>query len=249
MNNEQIVIGYHAIEEALKHSGKGSVLYISQKNQRISELIKTASKQGVRIKRDSNEHLNTIGSPSHRGAVLILSAPAGTGGVQGEVSKLTEFLKGQSSDQSLVLVLDGITDPQNLGAILRSADQFGVDLVILPSRRSVKVNSTVLKTSAGAGIYVNVCEVTNIVRSLEALKEKGFWIYGAGMDGEPVWNSSVTGRTVLVLGAEGRGISRLVGEKCDTFVRIPTMGHIDSLNVSVAAGILLYEYRRQMIGN
>jgi len=270
MKSEQVIIGYHAIEEALKQAGGGSILYVSQKNDRIAALIKQASSRRIKIKRDAEEHLTKIGGSGHRGAVLALkesSAPAIGGGRPGRPSKdspghplkggpgrtgkrvndISDFLLEIGSSRAMVLILDGITDPQNLGAILRSADQFGADLVVIPSRRSVKVNSTVLKTSAGAGMYVPVIEIPNLVRCIEELKRHEFWVYAAHIDGEPVWNCSFAERTALVLGAEGRGIGRLIGEKCDQYVRIPTIGHIDSLNVSVAAGIMLYEYHRQKI--
>ncbi len=261
MKSEQGIIGYHAIEEALKQAGSGSILHVSRKNDRIAALIKLASSRRIKIKRDADEQLARIGGADHRGAVLVLKdssvqtadsrseqpvkgAPGRTGK---RVNDISDFLRDLGSSRAMVLILDGITDPQNLGAILRSADQFGADLVVLPSRRSAKVNTTVLKTSAGAGMYVPVIEMPNLVRCIEELKRHEFWVYAAHIDGEPVWNSRFSQRAALVLGAEGRGIGRLIGEKCDQYVRIPTMGHIDSLNVSVAAGIMLYEYHRQRI--
>lgn len=259
MKSEQGIVGYHAIEEALKQAGSGSILYVSQKNDRIAALIKLASSRRIKIKRDADDRLTKIGGTGHRGAVLVLkdsSQQAGSGspgqtlkggpGHAGRrVNDISDFLRDLGTSRAMVLILDGITDPQNLGAILRSADQFGADLVVLPSRRSVKVNSTVLKTSSGAGMYVPVIEIPNLVRCIEELKRHEFWVYAAHIEGEPVWNCRFAERTALVLGAEGRGIGRLIGEKCDQYVRIPTMGHIDSLNVSVAAGIMLYEYHRQ----
>jgi len=240
MSEDRILIGYHAIEEALKGVQGGGMLYVSQKNERIAGLIKVASSVKIKIKRSTDEHLLKIGGSDHRGAVLVLDAPVKTIG-----AGVSDFLNNLTVPRSLVLILDGITDPHNLGAVLRSADQFGVDMVILPTKRSVKVNNTVLKTSAGAGMYVPVREVTNLVRCIEELKEHGFWIYGAQISGDPLWQCELADRAALVLGAEGKGIGRLIGEKCDQFVHIPTMGHIDSLNVSVAGGIMLYEYRRQ----
>jgi len=243
MNAEQTIIGFHAIEEALKQAKNGGILYISQKNDRINNLTKTASQHQVKIKRETDEKLKKLGGPSHRGAVLVLNSPAAP-----RITSVTDFLENLHVSQSLVLILDGITDPQNLGAVLRSADQFGVDVVVLPSRRSAKVNSTVMKTSAGAGVYVPVIEEVNLGRCIEELKEHGFWIYGANITGVPIWNCGFADRTAVILGAEGRGIGRLLGEKCDQQINIPTMGHVDSLNVSVAGGIMLYEYRRQKTG-
>ncbi len=151
----------------------------------------------------------------------------------------------EDRDQLLVLILDGITDPHNFGAILRSADQFGVDLVVTPEKRSVSINATVAKVSVGAHAWVPTLQVTNIGRTIEELQKQGFWIYGADMGGGTAAETDLKGRTVIVMGSEGEGISRLIREKCDTMVSIPMNGHVDSLNVSVAAGILMYEVVRQ----
>jgi 23S rRNA (guanosine2251-2'-O)-methyltransferase len=145
-----------------------------------------------------------------------------------------------------VLILDGITDPHNLGAILRSCDQFAVDMVIIPERRSVQANETVIKISSGAAQYVPLAPVININREIDLLKDNGFWVYGADMNGDSSYETKYANRTVIIMGNEGSGISRLSREKCDFISSIPMTGHIDSLNVSVAAGILLYEVRRSV---
>jgi 23S rRNA (guanosine2251-2'-O)-methyltransferase len=166
----------------------------------------------------------------------------------GKVQNLSvkDFCKNLHDDDSaLILVLDEITDPQNLGAILRSADQFSVSLVVVPDRRSAHANSTVIKVSSGAAHYVPMAQVTNINREIEYLKIQGFWVYGAAMNGQAVYKTTFPNRTVLVMGNEGKGIGQLTQRLCDHMVTIPMTGHIDSLNVSVATGILLYEVRRQ----
>jgi 23S rRNA (guanosine2251-2'-O)-methyltransferase len=147
----------------------------------------------------------------------------------------------------LVLLLDEITDPHNYGAILRCCDQFGVDLVLSRNRRSAKNADIVSKTSAGALSWVPQAETANLIRALDDLKKAGFWIYGADMEGEPVYKKDLSGRTALVLGSEGSGISRLLCESCDSMIGIPSLGRVDSLNVSVAAGVLLYEVQRQRL--
>jgi 23S rRNA (guanosine2251-2'-O)-methyltransferase len=144
-----------------------------------------------------------------------------------------------------VLICDEITDPHNYGAILRSADQFGCDLVLSRNRRSAKNAPVIAQTSAGAASWVNELETGNLRRAVDDLKEAGFWIYGADKAGEKAWRKDLTGRVALILGAEGAGISRLLRESCDGLLAIPRSGHIDSLNVSVAAGILMYEVTRQ----
>ena len=236
-----VVTGFHAIEESLKIADKPGTLYISVKGTRIERLIDAAKSAGVAVHRVSAQSLNELAEgKEHRGAAFI-TVDAQTARHQ----DIGDAISRISSATALVVVLDGITDPQNLGAILRSADLFEVDLVVLPSKRSAQLNPTVLKTSAGASNYVSVVTVTNTVRALTKLKEAGFWIYGADASGAPANKVDLTGRICLVMGSEDRGIGRLVREQCDEIIRIPIGGNIDSLNVSVAAGICLYEIRRQ----
>jgi 23S rRNA (guanosine2251-2'-O)-methyltransferase len=238
------ISGFHAIEEALKMGkGKGT-LYVSRKSTRIDSLIKLAEEKRVSVKRESDEALHKLAGVGHehRGAVYLQRL------VKTKFKDVKAFIESVESMElknSVVLVLDEITDPQNLGAILRSADQFGVDLVVLPERRSAKLSSTVNKTSAGASAYISVVVVKNLRRSISELKAAGFWVYGADIKGTKLQNVEFAERAVVVLGAEGKGLSRLILEECDHVVTIPTSGRVDSLNVSVAAGIMLYELRRQ----
>ena len=149
---------------------------------------------------------------------------------------------------STVIVLDSVTDPHNVGAVIRSCDQFGASLVILPQARSandIAHNEVIARASAGAAAWVPVCVVSNAVRTVQRLKDAGFWVYGADAGGETLASVDFARRTVIVMGSEGKGISPLLSKQCDSIVSVPTCGKIDSLNVSVAAGILLYErYRR-----
>jgi len=147
-------------------------------------------------------------------------------------------------DRGLVLILDSITDPHNVGAIIRSADQFEVSLVILPDHRGASDPEIIARSSAGAASWVPVVRVPNLVRAAEQLKTAGFWIFGADAGGTTARDLEIPEKTVLIMGSEGTGISRLLRESCDAIVSIPTRGKLDSLNVSVAAGILLYEIRR-----
>jgi len=240
--SETVVTGYHAIEEALRSGrAENGILHISRKNERILRIIRTADARHVKIKRESDEVLNRLSADDHRGVVLELSAQKHSGS-----TTLEGFLGGIDQRDALVLILDGITDPQNLGAILRSADQFGVDLVVLPTRRSAGMTGTVMKVSAGAAAYLKVAEVHNLARAMVQLKNHGFWIYGADLGGTPPAKCEFAGRSALVMGAEGKGLGRLVAEHCDRLITIPMTGHVDSLNVSVAAGIILYEIRRSV---
>ena len=235
-----IIVGYHAIHEVLrKHPGKSELL-VAKSNRRIEDILHLAKSVGVPVRRVSPQRLDTL-SPleQHRGVVLsVPEMPEGKGDVR-------SFVRHLVSETALVVILAGVTDPHNLGAILRSADQFAVDLVILPRDRSAQINPTVLKTSAGAASYVRLLAVPNLVQAVKELRKGKFWIYGAEMSGASPHSCSLVGRVGLVFGSEGGGLRRLLGETCDAFVAVPARGHVDSLNVSVAAGILMYETRRQ----
>jgi len=238
--SEQI-LGFHSIEEALQKGAGSATLLISRENARISRIRELALKKGVPVSEVADAELTRMcGSDAHRGVLLVMDRPSSA-----QRSSLRHHLAALEGETSLVLALDGITDPQNLGAILRSADQLGVELVVIPSRRSAQENQTVSKVSSGASEYVPLAVVPNIPSALDLLKEHGFWIFGAEAGGRSVERMDLKGKVCLVMGGEGTGMHRLVREKCDFLVSIPTAGHVDSFNVSVAAGILLYEVRRQ----
>ena len=241
------VYGHHAIEEALKKAPAGSTLYLMRGAQSLAGLERQAMLTGkVAVRKLSkNELEKMLPGRDVRGAILDLGGPR-TGASRLKETTVQQFINGLAEDEcSLVIILDGITDPHNLGAILRSADQFKVDLVVIPERRSVQANETVVKVSSGAAQYVNIAVVTNIAREIDTFKENGFWVYGADMSGTSSYETDFARRSVIVMGSEGDGISQLVRKKCDIITSIPMGGHIDSLNVSVAAGILLYEFRRK----
>jgi 23S rRNA (guanosine2251-2'-O)-methyltransferase len=228
------------VEEWIK-AGKPAVALLAAKpGPRSRELIALAQSRKIRVDRVGTHELDLIAA-DHRGVALwiedSLSGPETTVEACGEG-------RGERRN-ALVLLLDEITDPHNYGAILRSAGQFGVDLVISRNRRSAKNAGVVAKTSSGAAAWVPQAETANLVRAAEQLKEAGFWIYGADMEGERVGSLNLRGRVAFVLGSEGGGLSRLIREHCDGFASIPSWGPLDSLNVSVAAGVLLYETRRQ----
>ncbi|MCL2209856.1 MAG: 23S rRNA (guanosine(2251)-2'-O)-methyltransferase RlmB [Treponema sp.] len=232
--------GFHAIEERIKSGKLCGPLLVAKAGPRAKEIITLAVNKKIRLERTGTFDLDGL-APDNRGIALQVE-DAGSGA---DIS-LEDFISGLEEDRgALVLILDEITDPHNYGAILRCCDQFAVDLVISRNRRSAKQASVVSQTSAGAVSWVAQSETPNLVRAMEDLKKAGFWIYGADMEGEPVYSKDLSGRTALVLGGEGAGISRLLRERCDSMVGIPSSGRIDSLNVSVAAGILLYEVRRQ----
>ena len=219
-------------------------MLVAKAGPRAKEIVTLAVNSKIRLERVGTFDLDGI-APDNRGIALQVEDETGDADIS--LESYIENL-GDRRD-ALVLILDEITDPHNYGAILRCCDQFAVDLVIGRNRRSAKHSGVISQTSAGAVSWVAQAEIPNLVRAAEDLKEAGFWIYGADMEGEPVYKKDLSGRTALILGSEGGGISRLLRERCDGMVGIPSAGRIDSLNVSVAAGILLYEVRRQLARN
>jgi 23S rRNA (guanosine2251-2'-O)-methyltransferase len=231
--------GFHAIEELIKSGKAKGPLLAANAGPRARAIMALAVERKIPINRTGEHELDRL-APGHRGIALSVD--------RGETSNETtmeEFIANLEEDRdSLVLILDSITDPHNYGAIIRSCDQFGADLVVVGNRRSAKDAETVSKTSAGASAWMPTATVPNLVRAAQQLKEAGFWIYGADMGGGPVDEQKFSGRVAIVMGSEGAGLSRLLKENCDFIVSVPTRGRVDSLNVSVAAGVLLYEASR-----
>jgi len=239
------ITGFHAIEEHIKSAKAANrtcgPLLLAKAGPRAREIVDLAVNCKVRIERTGAFELDGL-APDNRGIALYIEDVFRDGANQ----SIDEFIeKLGDRPNALVLILDEITDPHNYGAILRCCDQFAVDLVVSRNRRNAKHADIISKTSSGAVSWVPQTETANLVRAAQQLKKAGFWIYGADMEGETVYKTDLKGRTALVLGGEGTGISRLLYEQCDTMVAIPTSGKIESLNVSVAAGVLLYEVIRQ----
>ena len=232
--------GANGAAEAIKR-GRG-ILFVSRKTGRAAALAELAAKHGVPVRRVEDDDITKlVHNGDHRG--YVLEADENTSEVR---IRTLDDLGPEPEDDALVIVLDGITDPRNLGAVIRAADQFDAVAVVVPKRRSVGSDAdTLSRSSAGAVEWVPLLEVSNLSRALAELKNMGFWIWGADMTGEKAPDINLTGRTVLVMGREGEGLHRLVKENCDGLIRIPTGGRLDSLNVATAAGILMYEARRQ----
>ena len=272
--SKKTITGFHAIEEYLrsigesgssKKVGAGSKqagengshapveLFYSAAGPRVKKIIAQAEKSGVKCNKVQDSKLDELvaGMPDalreHRGIVLVAES-RGPAENEARVS-FDEFVaqaaQKPNNDLSVVVVLDSVTDPHNVGAIIRSCDQFGADLVVLPERRGAKDSEVIARSSAGATAWVPVAVVPNLVRAVEALKNAGYWVYGADAGGLTIAETRFTGKVVVIMGSEGSGMSRLLENECDAVVSIPTCGKLDSLNVSVAAGILLYEIRRQ----
>ncbi len=235
------ISGFHAIEEQIQSGrAKSGSLLVATPGPRIKKIVALAEKAKVTIKKVSPAELDRL-APDNRGAALSLQDSAETPELD-----IGAWIASGVPERCMVLMLDHIEDPHNLGAILRSADVFAADLVIIPQRRAAKETDTVARVSAGAIAYVPLASVTNLARTLTQLKEAGFWAYSADMKGTPLPEADLPKRVVLVLGSEGEGVSRLLADTCDGTLCIPQFGHVDSLNVSVAAGIFMYETRKRL---
>ena len=234
--------GRNPIIEALRSDRAIDKIMISNSSKEgsIKKIIGMAKEKNIVIQYVDKHKLDEIStSHSHQGVIAVVSDYK-----YYELSDLLEIAKKKGEDPFFI-ILDEITDPHNLGTIIRTADAVGAHGVIIPKRRSVHITSVVAKASAGAVEYVPVCKVTNIVNTIKQLKKEGLWIAAADMDGEVFYEQNLTGPLALVIGSEGFGVSRLVKQNCDFVVKMPMIGNVSSLNASVAGGILLYEIFRQ----
>jgi len=240
----QLLIGIHAVEAALNHDPGNLVeLYLEagSQNARVRELGEKARDLGVKPHARDRAALDRMtGGGRHQGVVARYNAPPPR-----SESELPALVEAAGRD-ALLLVLDGVTDPHNFGACLRSAEAAGVTAVVVPKDRAVGVTPTVRRASAGAADRVPVVSATNLARTLKALRQAGVWLVGlVGDEGEALYDVDLDGPVALVLGSEGEGLRRLTREGCDFLARIPMRGEMESLNVSVAAGIALFEALRQ----
>ena len=235
-----VVIGIHAVSRRLQQAPEQCIELIcaDKRNPRLLQLIDQARQAGIEVRIEDRAHLTQLsGTSKHQGCLLqtLDSAP------------LMDFQQCLQAigPQSLLLVLDGVQDPHNLGACLRTADACGVDAVIIPRDRAVKVNATVRKVAAGGAESVPVIEVTNIARSLKDLQQAGVWVFGTSDSAaNSLYEHDFSGPVALVMGAEGSGLRRLTMESCDHLFKLPMHGQVESLNVSVATGVCLYEILR-----
>jgi 23S rRNA (guanosine2251-2'-O)-methyltransferase len=241
------IFGINPVLEALKAGRPIQRLMIAEQRKQDRDVLMI-----LRLARDAGVEVRTVGRDtldreaphaSHQGVVALVAAR--------KYATLDDILRipAEKGQVPLFLVLDGVEDPRNLGAILRTAETAGVHGVIIPERRAAGLTEAVAKAAAGAVEYVSVVKVVNIALTLEELKKAGIWVFGAEVGTDTVyWDADFTRPAALVLGGEDRGVRRLVREKCDYLVSLPQRGRIQSLNVSVAAGILLYEVMRQRAG-
>ncbi len=242
MAANEFIYGFHSVQSRLRsHAESVNELYVDadRHDQRARNLLDLAEQLKVRVLPVDRKRLDgMVGSDKHQGCVARVTAIKLAIAIADVLDVLTE--------PALLLVLDGVQDPHNLGACLRLADALGAHAVIAPKDRAVGLNATVRKVASGAADFVPFIPVTNLARSLRELKEQGVWIMGAvGEAEQDLFSTQLTGPIAWVLGAEGEGLRRLTREHCDVLVSIPMFGNVESLNVSVASGICLYETQRQ----
>ncbi len=236
------IYGINAVSEALKARGRAFEWVGMAKERhdlRLQRLIEDCRRLGVPMRFLQRTELDRmVGNSAHQGVVAVTSAK--------QYSDLDDVVGAKRGQYSLIVVLDGVEDPHNLGAILRTADAAGADGIVIPERRAASVTGTVTKASAGASEHLPIAKVTNIARTVEELKERNLWTVGLDERGSQTYDAlDYNMDCALVLGAEGKGLHDLVKRKCDFLVSIPMLGKVSSLNVSVAAAVVLYEIVRQ----
>ena len=240
--NESIIEGRNAVMEAFRSGKPVDKLYVLDGCQygAVRSIIREARKHDTSLNCLEKDRLNQLSETGkHQGVIASVAAY--------EYAEVEDMLKlaEEKGEDPFLIILDNIEDPHNLGAIIRTANQAGAHGVIIPKRRAVGLTATVARTSAGALNYTPVAKVTNLVKTMEDLKKKGLWFVCADMDGDVMYDVNMKGPIGLVIGNEGEGVGRLVKDTCDFTARIPMKGDIDSLNASVAAGVLAYEIVRQ----
>ena len=243
MSRADRVWGLHAVTAALRNDPENITRLLvdrSRRDRRLKEVIDLAQEVGLRAEQiDAPQLTREAGTDRHQGVVAYYQAAE-----ELDEGALEDLL--DRAENPLILVLDGVTDPHNLGACLRTADAAGVTAVVVPRDKAVGITPTVRKVACGAAETMPFIQVTNLARTLDDLKQRGLWVTGtAGEGDQSLYDVDFKGPSVLVMGAEGAGMRRLTRERCDHLVRIPMQGQVESLNVSVATGVCLYEIVRQ----
>lgn len=238
IERDDLIIGRNAVREALKANRPAECLMIQKGDRKgsVSPLVAQCIDMKIPVKEVDVKKLDFMcGHSNHQGVILIAAAK--------EYSTLEDIFNNakEKNEPPFIIICDGLEDPHNLGAVIRSAEAAGAHGVVIPSRRSTGLGYTVGKSSAGALEYMPVARVTNINSAIKEIKEHGVWVYAADMDGKPYYETDMSGAVAIIVGSEGSGVSRLVKENADIVVSIPMKGHINSLNASVAASILMFE--------
>lgn len=234
--------GRNAVAEAVNSNTTIDRLVVEKglKDVGANKIIEQAKSRGIKIFfRDKQTLDRESANGRHQGFIAEI-----TDFKYSELDDILNYAKSKGEDPFIV-ILDGVEDPHNLGSVIRVAECAGVHGVIIPRHRAVSVNETVIKVSAGAAAHMKVCKVTNINDTIDDLKKHNIWVYGADMDGQDLYQTNLKGAIAIVVGGEGSGIKKLTLQKCDAVVKIPMSGQVNSLNASVAAGIVVYEHVRQ----
>ena len=239
---EIVIVGRHAVKEAIVsgHTINKVLIQDTVKKGQINDILKKANSNKIIVQAVPKSKLDGLSDAPHQGVAAYI-APY-------EYADFDAFLAQQKENEKLstVLILDGLEDPHNLGSILRTADASGVDGIIIPKRRSVALTQTVAKASTGAIEHVPVMRVTNLANTIETLKEHGYWVVGTEAENSTDYREMDAGMPLaIVIGSEGQGMSRLTKDKCDFYINIPMVGHVNSLNASVAASLMMYEVYRK----
>ncbi|MBQ5995735.1 MAG: 23S rRNA (guanosine(2251)-2'-O)-methyltransferase RlmB [Clostridia bacterium] len=237
-NQNDLLIGRNAVTEALKAGREIDTLFITRGNSNpaLLRIVSMAKEKGAVIKEADQKKLDYMCSGgNHQGVCAFVASHE-----YSTVDDILDYAR-EKEEKPFVVICDEIEDPHNLGAIIRTAECAGAHGVIIPKRRSAALSYAVGKTSAGALEYMRVARVSNLAQTIDELKGKGLWVYGADMDGDDYKSVDVAESAALVIGSEGKGLGKLVRQKCDVIVSLPMKGKINSLNASVAAGILMYE--------
>lgn len=246
-SSDNIIEGRNAVMEALKNSKNIEALYVGKGSVTgsINSIIKLAKDKKIVVKEVDRKKLDFMANNEAHQGVIAVTTPYN----YCELDDILIYAKVKK-EKPFIIILDEIEDPHNMGAIIRTAEVCGAHGIIIPKRRSVGVSPIVYKTSVGALEYVKIAKVTNLNSCIEELKEKGIWIYGADMSGkEYCYETNFHGAVALVIGSEGKGISVSIKEKCDSLVKIPMVGHVNSLNASIAGSIMMYEVTKQRLLN
>lgn len=240
--SENLICGRNAVKELLASGRDIEKIYVQtgEREGSVNLLIGLAAERKIRIVDADKRKLDELTHGARHQGIVAIAAERN----YFSVDDILEYAR-ERGEKPLIVVLDGVEDPHNLGAVIRSAECCGAHGVIIPKRRAVGLTSTAVKSSAGAAEYVRVAKVTNLASTIDYLKEQGLWIFAADMGGESYYGTDMTCSAAIVLGSEGFGISRLVKEKCDIVASIPLYGNVNSMNVSCAAAVILAEAARQ----
>lgn len=244
MDNEDIIAGINPVMEALRSDIEINKIIMSESEgrQSMKEILRRAKEKGVPVESADRKKLDALTEFNHQGVIAFVSPIKYVG-----LDDIFYFAY-QRNEEVLLLILDGIQDPVNLGSIIRTSEVMGVHGIVIPKHRSANITPTVSKISAGAVYHQRICRVSNISQTIKEIQKRGVWVAACDIDGETYYEKDLTGPIALVIGGEGKGVSKLVRDNCDFTVSIPMYGKVGSLNAGVAAAVIMSEVMRQRYG-